>query len=342
MYDVIVVGTRVAGAPLAMLLARRGYRVLAVDRSNFPSDTVSTHYIHQAGLSRLQDWGLLDRVIKSGCPPIRHLNFSYTGIALAGFAGPIDGLDAVYCPRRTVLDQILVDAAREAGAEVIEGFTVTDLVESAGRVVGIRGREGNGAEQEFRGALIVGADGANSIVAKKVGAQIYETSPGGCFVYYSYYSGINWGMQHRTGFGEQQFASWPTNDGLSLVAVMRKRDRFRDFRGDPDAGVQEIVDAIDPKYGESLRDSATREEPFRPMLYPDNFYRRSYGPGWALVGDAGYHKDPFTGGALQTLSSTPNCWRRDSTRVSAAIGHSTTRLRRMSVSGTRKAQAPTS
>lgn len=295
MYDVIVVGTRVAGSPLAMLLARQGLRVLAVDRASFPSDTVSTHYIHQAGLSRLQDWGLLDRVIESGCPPIRHLNFSYTDIALQGFAEPIDGLDAVYCPRRTVLDKILVDAARESGVEVIEGFTVSDLVVSDGRVIGIRGCQGDGPTQEFRSAFVVGADGANSIVAKKVGAEVYRTSPGGCFVYYSYYSGIDWGMQHRTGFGEQQFASWPTNDGLSLIAVMRKRDRFRDFRADPDGGIQEIVEAIDPKYGEELRDKATREEPLRPMLYPDNYYRRSHGPGWALVGDAGYHKDPFTG-----------------------------------------------
>lgn len=295
MYDVIVVGARVAGSPLAMLLARKGYRVLAVDRASFPSDTVSTHYIHQAGLSRLKDWGLLEKVIATGCPPIRHLNFSYTDIALDGFADPIDGIDAVYCPRRTVLDKILVDAAAAAGVEVIERFTVTDLVEHDGRVVGIRGTEGDGTALEFRAPIVIGADGANSIVASKVGADTYRGAPGGCFVYYSYYSGIDWGMHHRTGFGRQQFASWPTNDGLSLVAVMRPREKFRDFRADPDASVNEIVDAIDPKYGEDLRNNGTREEQFRPMLYPDNYYRQSFGPGWALVGDAGYHKDPFTG-----------------------------------------------
>lgn len=124
---------------------------------------------------------------------------------------------------------------------------------------------------------------------------MYKHAPAGCFIFYSYYSGLDWGMQHRTGFGEQQFGSWPTNDGLSLVAVMRRRDRFRDFRADPDAGVQEIVDAVDPVYGEQLRENGERAEPFRPMLYPDNYFRRSHGPGWALVGDAGYHKDPFTG-----------------------------------------------
>ncbi|MDV7091180.1 NAD(P)/FAD-dependent oxidoreductase, partial [Rhodococcus opacus] len=161
MYDVIVVGARVAGSPLAMLLARKGYRVLAVDRASFPSDTVSTHYIHQAGLSRLKDWGLLEKVIATGCPPIRHLNFSYTDIALDGFADPIDGIDAVYCPRRTVLDKILIEAAAAAGVEVIERFTVTDLVEHDGRVVGIRGTEGDGTALEFRAPIVIGADGAN-------------------------------------------------------------------------------------------------------------------------------------------------------------------------------------
>ncbi|WP_433522236.1 MULTISPECIES: NAD(P)/FAD-dependent oxidoreductase [Nocardia] len=296
MYDVIVVGTRVAGSPLAMLLARKGYRVLAVDRATFPSDTPSTHYIHQAGLGMLKSWGLLDEVVASGCPPIRHLNFSYTDIVIKGFADvAADGIDAVYCPRRTVLDKILVDAAGNAGVEVIHGFSVTELVFDEDRVVGIRGRIRDGAEQEFRAGLVIGADGSNSTVAKAVGTEVYEGSPAACFVYYSYYEGVDWGMQHRTGFGEQQFASWPTNDGLALVAVMRKRDRFRDFRTDPDAGVQEIVDQIDPEIGARLRDTGKRVEQFRPMLYPDNYRRRSYGPGWALVGDAGYHKDPFTG-----------------------------------------------
>ncbi|MFC9436941.1 NAD(P)/FAD-dependent oxidoreductase [Nocardia sp. NPDC057030] len=296
MYDVIVVGTRVAGSPLAMLLARKGYRVLAVDRATFPSDTPSTHYIHQAGLGLLRQWGLLDQVVAAGTPAIRHLNFSYTDIVIKGFADvSADGIDAVYCPRRTVLDKILVDAAGNAGVEVIHGFTVNELIFDGDTVAGIRGRVGEGAEQEFRAKLVIGADGSNSTVAKAVGAEVYAGSPAACFIYYSYYDGLDWGMQHRTGFGEQQFASWPTNDGLALVAVMRKRDRFRDFRTDPDAAVQEIVSQIDPELGVSLKDSGKRVEQFRPMLYPDNYRRRSFGPGWALVGDAGYHKDPFTG-----------------------------------------------
>ncbi len=295
MYDVIVVGTRVSGSPLAMLLARQGHSVLAVDRATFPSDTPSTHYIHQAGLKFLENWGLLDRVIATGVPPIRELNFSYRDFTINGFADNLNGIDAVYCPRRTVLDKILVDAAREAGVELLEDFTVSDLVFEGDTVVGIKGKQGTGEEQEFRAKIVVGADGANSTVAKAVGAQAYEESPAACFIYYSYYTGIDWGMHHRTGDGEQQFAAWPTNDGQYLVAVMRKRDRFRDFRQDPDAGVAEIISQIDPEIGERFKATAERVEPWRPMLYPDNFRRVPFGPGWALVGDAGYHKDPFTG-----------------------------------------------
>nr|MDT0664444.1 FAD-dependent monooxygenase [Micromonospora sp. DSM 115978] len=136
MYDVIVVGARCAGSPLAMLLARRGHKVLVVDRATFPSDTPSTHYIHQAGLSRLQDWGVLDRLVATGVPAMKYLNFSYTDIFIGGFADPIDGITEVYSPLRTVLDEILVDEARKAGAEVLEGFTVTDVLFEDDRAVG--------------------------------------------------------------------------------------------------------------------------------------------------------------------------------------------------------------
>jgi flavin-dependent dehydrogenase len=295
MYDVIVVGARCAGSPLAMLLARRGHRVLLLDRSTFPSDTPSTHYIHQAGLSRLQDWGLLDRVIATGVPPMTVLNFSYNDIFLRGFADPIDGLTAVYSPRRTVLDKILIDAAGEAGAEVVEGFTVKELVYADGRVAGVRGQAAGGPEQEFRAAFVVGADGRNSTIARLVDSEVYRSVPASCFVYYSYYSGLDWEFQHRTGFGEEQFGVWPTNDDMHLVAVMRRRERLAEFRADPDRNLHAIFDAVDPELGEDIRANGKREENLRSMLYPENYYRRSGGPGWALVGDAGYHKDPFTG-----------------------------------------------
>jgi flavin-dependent dehydrogenase len=127
MYDVIVVGARCAGSPTAMLLARKGYRVL-VDRTSFPSDTLSTHYIHQAGGARLKQWGLLDALVASNCPPIREQTFDVGPFALVGTPPPADGVADAYAPRRTVLDQLLVESASAAGAEVRERFTVRELV----------------------------------------------------------------------------------------------------------------------------------------------------------------------------------------------------------------------
>ncbi|MFB8280351.1 NAD(P)/FAD-dependent oxidoreductase [Nocardia colli] len=290
MYDVIVVGARCAGAPLAMLLGRRGYRVLVVDRSGFPSDTLSTHYIQQLGIARLRDWGLLDKLTASGVPPLRRLNLSPT---LRGFA-EIEGVTETYAPRRTVLDALLVDAARAAGAEVIERFTVTDLIWDDGRVVGVRGASGDTGEREFRAAVVVGADGRNSTVAQLVGAQYHRVVPASTFTSYTYYEGLDWEPQIRTGSEPQAFGSWPTNDGRHMVSVVRLLDRYAEFRADVAGNFHQVLDQVLPEYGARLH-GAQRAEPFRTLRYPDNYYRRSAGPGWALVGDAGYHKDPLTG-----------------------------------------------
>jgi 2-polyprenyl-6-methoxyphenol hydroxylase-like FAD-dependent oxidoreductase len=294
MYDAIIVGARCGGSPLAMLLARRGHRVLVVDRDSLPADTVSTHYMHQAGLARLQAWGLLDEVIAAGTPASRSMHYAHRDVTMIGFADPIDGIDAVYCPRRVVLDEILVNAARRAGAEVVDNFTVTDLLWDGGRVVGVRGRTASGGESQFRGALVVGADGAHSTVAKRVRAETYNVRPAAGFTYYSYFEGLDWGMHHRTGHHGRWMGSWPTNGG-HLVAVMARKEHLREFRQDVPAQFQATLDDVAPELGEQMRDSGRALEPFIPMRYPDNFYRQAAGDGWALIGDAGYHKDPLTG-----------------------------------------------
>src|SRR5438046_273760 len=151
MYDAIVIGARCAGSPTAMLLAQKGYRVLLLDRAGFPSDTLSTHYIHQPGVARLKRWGLLDKVAASApgfasCPPTRQQVLDVGPFALVGTPPPFDGVAEGYAPRRKVLDQILVDAAVDAGAELREHFTVKELLTDGERITGIRGHAASGAE----------------------------------------------------------------------------------------------------------------------------------------------------------------------------------------------------
>ena len=190
MYDAIVVGARCAGSPTAMLLARAGHRVLLVDRAGFPSDTLSTHYIHQPGVARLRRWGLLDRVVATGCPPARRMTFDVGPFALTGAPTPADGADAAYAPRRYLLDQILLEAASAAGAEVRERFSVGELLVEDGRVTGIRGRQAGGATVTERAAIVIGADGMRSRVARAVGAPTYHERPGRTCAYYTYWSGV--------------------------------------------------------------------------------------------------------------------------------------------------------
>ena len=188
-YDAIIVGARCAGSPTAMLLARKGYRVLVVDRATFPSDTISTHLVHPPGVAALQRWGLLDRLVATGCPPIDTYAFDFGPFTISGAPGTADA-PVAYCPRRTVLDKLLVDAASEAGAEVREGFTVEEIVIEDGRVTGIRGHGKGGATvtERARGRHRGGRsalDGREGRAARAV--QREAAASGG---YYTYWSGL--------------------------------------------------------------------------------------------------------------------------------------------------------
>jgi flavin-dependent dehydrogenase len=138
MYDVIIVGARVAGAPTAMLLARRGLKVLVVDRATFPSDTLSTHQVQLPGVARLARWGLLDALLEAGTPMTRDVRFDQGDAVITGRYPGYQGVEAMCSPRRTLLDRVLVDAARAAGAEVRENFAVEEIL-GDGQVTGIRG-----------------------------------------------------------------------------------------------------------------------------------------------------------------------------------------------------------
>ena len=226
-----------------MLLARKGYRVLLVDKSTFPSDIMSTHFIWQAGVARLKRWGLLDAVAASNCPPVTRFTLDIGPFALAGSPPPIDGVSAGYAPRRKVLDKILVDAAAAAGAEVREGFSVQEILMDGGRVIGIRGRTRDGAMVTEYARLVIGADGMRSIVARAVQAPEYNIIPPLECGYYSYWSGMECSGAEIYVREGQVFIGFPTNDGLVCVVALRKVEQFPQYRANIEGMYLETLEA---------------------------------------------------------------------------------------------------
>jgi 2-polyprenyl-6-methoxyphenol hydroxylase-like FAD-dependent oxidoreductase len=294
-YDVVVVGARAAGAATAMLLARAGLRVLVVDRSRYGADTLSTHALMRGGVVQLHRWGLLDRIIDAGTPAIRRTTFRYAADAIVISIKPAHGVDALYAPRRTVLDPVLVDAAAAAGAEIRYGVTVTDVRrDRRGRVTGIVGRDGTGRRLTVDADLVVGADGLRSTVADHVAAAVEWQGAGASGVVYGY-----WGDVDTTGY------EWifrpnacagviPTNDGLTCVFAASNPARVG--RGGIDVLASLLAEASPEVAARVLAGAAPRG--VRTFTGHPGFIRRAWGPGWALVGDAGYWKDPLTAHGL--------------------------------------------
>jgi flavin-dependent dehydrogenase len=304
-YDAIVVGARCGGSPVAMLLARNGYRVLLLDRSDFPSDTVSTHVVQPLGVAALERWGLLARLISTGCPPIHTHSFDFGALAISGTPGPADS-PVSYCPRRTVLDKLLLDAAAEAGVEIREGFTVDEILSEHGHVVGIRGHERNGTAVREKARIVIGADGVRSIVADAVGAERYWEKPRLLDNYYAYWSDLpmhgRFDVYVRPNRG---FGVMPTHDGLTVIVVGWPYAEAAANRKDIEGNYLRTLD-LAPEFAARVR-QARRETPFSAGVVP-NFFRKPYGPGWALVGDAGYAKDPVTAqGIMNAFLDAERC-----------------------------------
>jgi 2-polyprenyl-6-methoxyphenol hydroxylase-like FAD-dependent oxidoreductase len=274
-----------------MLLARRGRDVLVVDRETFPSDTISTHLIHPPGVAALERWGLLDRLVATGCPPIDTYVFDFGPITISGSPGT-DDMPVAYAPRRTVLDKLLVDAASEAGAEVREGFTVENLVIENGRVTGVRGRGKDGRTVTEHSRVVIGADGLHSLVAQAVGSEQYNEKPPLNASYYTYWSGLPMNGRFEAYVRPNRaFAAWPTNDGVTLVICGWPFAEFAENKKDIERHYLEVIELV-PAFADCLR-TAKREARYVGTGVP-NFFRKPFGPGWALVGDAGYNKDFIT------------------------------------------------
>jgi 2-polyprenyl-6-methoxyphenol hydroxylase-like FAD-dependent oxidoreductase len=290
-YDAIVIGARCAGSPTAMLLARKGYRVLMVDRAKFPSDMLSTHVVQPLGCAALARWGLLDRVVATGCPPIHTYSFDFGPVTISGAPGTDDAPHA-RCIRRTLLDKILFDGAADAGVEIREAYSVDEILIEDGRVTGIIGHSSGGAATAERATVVVGADGRHSLVASAVRAEQYNEKPPIQGSYYSYFSGLPvdgcFEIHIRPGRG---FAAAPTNAGLTMVVAGWPMNEYAENRRNSESSFMGTLEAV-PAFADRLR-GAKREERLFGAVTP-NYFRKPYGPGWALVGDAGYQKDPIT------------------------------------------------
>lgn len=288
MYDVVIVGARPAGAATAMLLAKEGLDVLVVDRSAYGRDTLSTHALMRGGVLQLTRWGLLDRIVEAGTPPVRRTVFHYedgvTGVSIK----PAAGVDALYAPRRTLLDRVLVDAARAAGATVRYGATVTDVRRDAhGCVKGIVARDLSGEIFDVSAGLTIGADGTGSVVARAVDAPFERVGTSASAFSYAYWSGLEvegYEWFYRPGV---MAGFIPTNDGEVCVCVGAPPDRLRPDSYD-DVLQAAATDALD-RFG-----GARRTSKLRRFAGITGYMRRASGPGWALVGDAGYFKDPLS------------------------------------------------
>jgi 2-polyprenyl-6-methoxyphenol hydroxylase-like FAD-dependent oxidoreductase len=291
-YDAIVVGGRSAGASTALLLARRGRRVLVVEQAMFPGDDPSSHTIQPSGVARLAGWGLLERISATGVPFASRVRFDVDGVVLDGIPTPVDGIDAAVCMRRTDIDSLLAGAAAEAGADVRLGVTVTELLFEGERVVGIAGHDRAGRRFEDRAAIVVGADGAASFVARTVDAPTYDVRPAATARMYSHWRGLAVeGIEQYLRPG-RFFVVAPTCDGLTLVAQQVPVGEAEAVRGRVAEVFLQNLAAV-PDLAARVA-AAERVEPFAFAEVGDSFIRQPSGPGWTLVGDASYHQDPIT------------------------------------------------
>jgi flavin-dependent dehydrogenase len=293
-YDAIVVGARVAGAATAMLLARQGRRVLLVDRDHYGADTMSTHALMRGAVFLLSRWGLLGRIVDSGAPPVRQSRFDYGDDSVTVTIKPTLGVEALYAPRRTVLDPLLVDAATAAGAEIRYGMTIAGLLrDGCGRVIGVHGKDRSGTAMVAHAPLTVGADGIRSTVAGAAGAATVRSGTGAGTIIYGYWSqlavdGFEW--FYRPGYSAGLI---PTNNGEVCVFAGAPAQHLESLRGNVPHTYHHLLHAATGGAAGRLG-SAVPPARLRTWLGRPGFLRQACGPGWALVGDAGSFLDPLS------------------------------------------------
>jgi flavin-dependent dehydrogenase len=300
-HDVVVVGARAAGAATALLLARLGHDVLLLDRAVFPADTLSTHQIVRTGVVQLQRWGLLQAVLSSGAPAIRQVTFTSRDESTTRAIKDKAGVDLLVAPRRYVLDTIIAEAAAAAGADVRFGVTVAGVrLDDAGRATGVYGHDSTGAAVDIDARFVVGADGLRSRVARSVGAELIDDRGDDGAVQYAYYSGLGWDGIELIVADRALTGVFPTHDGQACIWICGPSTHAREARrraASREDAFSAYLSRTAPDLASRLR-TGRRTSPVTGMLRTPNIIRQAHGPGWALVGDAGYHRDAVTGHGL--------------------------------------------
>lgn len=305
-FDVVVIGSGVAGAPTAMLLARSGHKVLLIDRHEFPRDALSTHFIWPRGVSYLNRWGVAQPILEQS-PNFTALEMNVEGISLHGSVplnqlerrfqqlhGDSRGVTTTYCgPRRHFLDKFLMDEAQKAGAEVRDGTSFAEPVVKEGVVKGIRAIDRKGNQVSLAARLVVGADGQHSTFAKKIGSRITDFRPLSTFAYFGYFSGIKKDELAFFRRGRLGMAIFPTSGGTHMVLAYGPTAWWEEFNKDAENNFHKIIAFCAPDVGELVR-AGRVEEPFKACGTMPAYHRESWGPGWVLIGDAGSFKDQAT------------------------------------------------
>ncbi len=294
-YDMVIAGARCAGASTAMLLARAGLRVLVVDPARRGSDTLSTHALMRGAVLQLHRWGVLDAIRASGTSPIRSTTFHYGPETVEIPIKERDGVGALYAPRRTVLDAALVDAAVEAGAEIVHGLSLVDLIrDGRGRVRGARIAGADRKTVDVEADLVIGADGIRSKIARLLGIGFDATSSHTTASIYGYWEGLGLDGYHWYYDLGAAVGSIPTNDGETCVFASVSPDRFEARRCE---GLETLYREVLSEVSSDLAHRVERSEgpgKLRAFAGHRGFFRQATGPGWALAGDAGFFRDPIT------------------------------------------------
>src|SRR5262245_14745607 len=300
-HDVVVVGARAAGAATALLLARLGHDVVVVDRAVFPADTLSTHQIARTGVVQLYRWGLLDAVLASGAPAIRKVTFTALGESVTRAIKCKSGVDLLVAPRRYILDTLVAEAASAAGAKVRMGVAIDGVcLDDTGRAIGVYGRDRSGAEVEIAARFVVGADGLRSRVARSVGAEVIEYRGDQGAAQYAYYDGLDWDGIELIATERALSGVFPTHDGQACIWICgpsQDAHQVRRAAASREDAFTTYLYRTAAELAARLR-TGRRTSPVTGMLRTPNFVRQAHGPGWALVGDAGYHRDVVTGHGL--------------------------------------------